>query len=106
MEEFLSLIIETYPVSRNDIVQASKDDSTLRSVSRRVLTNSWRNILPSEESYYGLQDQLTVVDSSLMLDSLFIICEALPQKVMVLSHEGHPGQDIERLLGSACSGRA
>ena len=65
-------------------------------VSRGVPTNSWRNILPSEESYYRVRDQLTVVDGILMLDSLFIIPEALRRKVMVLSHEGHPGQDIFR----------
>ena len=96
MEEFVSLIVEACPVSRDDIVQTTKDDSTFCSVSRRVLTNSWRNILPSEESYYRVRDQLTVIDGILMLDSLFIIPEALRRKVMVLSHEGHPGQDIFR----------
>ena len=96
MEEFVSLIVEVCPVSRDDIVQAIKDDSTLRSVLRRVLTNSWRNILPSEESCYRVQDQVTVEDGILMLDSLFINPEALRRKLMVLSHEGHSGQDIFR----------
>ena len=92
-EEFVSLIVEACPGSRDEVVQAIKDDSTLCSVSRRVLTNSWRNILPSEELYYRVRDQLTLVDGILMLDSLFISPEALRRKVMVLSHEGHPGQD-------------
>ena len=80
MEEFVSLIVEACPVSRDEIVQATKDDSTLCSVSTRVLTNSWRNIRPSEESHYRVRDQLTVVDGILMLDSLFIIADACDER--------------------------
>ncbi|XP_062518452.1 uncharacterized protein LOC134193629 [Corticium candelabrum] len=96
------MVLEEAPVGVGDIQQASKEDSLLSSVMQRVLTNGWNECSQSEESYYLVRDQLTVVDDTLLLGNGVVIPEALCRSVLRLAHEGHPGleafQDTLRTL--------
>ena len=89
--EYISMVLEEAPVGIGDIQQASKEDSLLSSVMQRVLTNGQNECSRSEESYYLVRDQLTVVDDTLLLGNRVVISEALCRSVLCLSHKGHPG---------------
>ena len=93
LHEYVGLVLEAAPVAIDDIRNATVDDSLLSKVMQRVLTSSWQNLLPSEQPYNLIRDQLTVVEGVVMMSARFVIPEALRPSVMALAHEGHPGRE-------------
>ena len=94
--EYVSMVLEEAPVKVSDIQLATKEDPVLSSVMHRVLTNAWKGYSPSEELYYLVRDQLTVVDDILLLANRYVIPEALRRSILRLGHEGHPGLEAFR----------
>ena len=60
---------------------------------QRVLTLTWQDPSAIEQSFYLVQDQLTVVDGIILFAAHSVIPEGLHHSVFVLAHEGRPGQD-------------
>ncbi|XP_065195493.1 uncharacterized protein K02A2.6-like [Sycon ciliatum] len=96
MAEFVSLILEACPVRSKDIRQATDSDPTLSSVRQRVGTSVWSGCIQTEEPYFLLRHQLTVIEGIVMLDNRYVIPEELRPAVLRLAHEGHPGIDAFR----------
>ena len=86
--EYISMVLEEAPVGISEIQQALKEDPILSSVMQRVLTNAWREYSQSEEPYYLVRCQLTVVDGTLLLGNRYVIPDVLRRPILRLAHPG------------------
>ena len=69
LHKYVGLVLEAAPVAIDDIRNATVDDSLLSKVMQRILTSSWQNLLPSEQLYNLIRDQLTVVEGVVMMSA-------------------------------------
>ena len=86
--EYISMVLEEAPVGISEIQQALKEDPILSSVMQRVLTDAWREYSQSEEPYYLVRCQLTVVDGTLLLGNRYVIPDVLRRPILRLAHPG------------------
>ena len=93
MREYVNMVLEEAPVAIDKIQRASEDDLLIGSLKKRVITASWRDLSPQEESYFLMRVQLTAIDGVLLFDSRYVLPENLRQPVLRLAHEGHSGRD-------------
>ena len=87
-------------LSREEISEATRKDTTLQEVMRLISTGQWDNLKPVEgvdpntlKIFANIRSELTSVDGNLELrGSRIAVPDALQKRVVVeLAHEGHQG---------------
>ena len=94
MREFVGLVLTEPPVSEENLRIATADDTLLSSIVRRTVSGYWTNVTTTEEPYFLIPHNLTVLDGIFMMDNRSVVPSALQLPILRLSHEGHPGLNV------------
>ena len=94
MREFVGLVLTEAPVSEEDLRIATADDTQLSSIVRRTVSGYWTDVTTTEEPYFLICHNLTVLDGIFMMDNQFVVPSGLQLPILRLAHEGHPGLNV------------
>ena len=86
-------------LSREEIREATRKDTTLQEVMRLISTGQWDNLKPVEgvdpntlRIFTNIRRELTSEDGNLVLrGSRIVVPDAVQKRVVELAHEGHQG---------------
>lgn len=100
-EIFIRTIQETAAMDIAEVVEASAKDEELQAVKRAVMDDNWASELV--KPYAAFRHELSFVNGLIMRGSKLVIPSSLRNRMLVLAHEGHPGQTImKRRLRDRC----
>lgn len=94
-------IQETAAIDISEVAEATENDSELQAVKLAIMTENWSSTLVKQ--YSAFRSELSYANKIVMRGSKLIIPEALRDRMLILAHEGHPGQSsMKRRLRDRC----
>lgn len=94
-------IQETAALDISEVVEATEKDEELQAVKRAVMEETWTSELV--KPFAAFRNELSFVNGLIMRGSKLVIPSSLRNRMLVLAHEGHPGQTImKRRLRDRC----
>jgi hypothetical protein len=94
-------IQETAAIDITEVAEATDNDSELQAVKLAIMTEDWCSFLVKQ--YSAFRSELSYANSIVMRGSKLVIPKILKDRMLMLAHEGHPGQSsMKRRLRDRC----
>lgn len=94
-------IQETAAIDISEVAEATENDSELQAVKLAIMTEDWSSI--HVKQYSAFRSELSYANNVVMRGSKLIIPQILRDRMLMLAHEGHPGQSsMKRRLRDRC----
>lgn len=94
-------IQETAAVDISEVVGATEKDEEMQAIKLAVMEENWTSELL--KPYAAFRHELSFVNGLIMRGTKLVIPSVLRSRMLVLAHEGHPGQTImKRRLRDRC----
>lgn len=100
-EVTIKSIHETAALDISEVISATKNDEKLQAVIASVLEEDWTSDLVKQ--YSAFRSELSFINGLVMRGSKLIVPKSLWYRMLMLAHEGHPGQSsMKRRLRDRC----
>lgn len=94
-------IQETAAIDISEVVDATEKDDELQAIKRAVMDQNWK--ADQVKLYSPFQTEISFINGLAMRGSKLIIPLSLRKRMLLLAHEGHPGQTcMKRRLRDRC----
>lgn len=94
-------IQETAAIDISEVAEATKSDSELQAVRDAIMNENWVSV--QVKSYSPFRSELSYANNLVLRGSKLVIPLVLRSRMLMLAHEGHPGQSsMKRRLRDRC----
>lgn len=92
---------ETAAIDISEVVEATEKDGELQAIKQAVMDQNWT--ADQVKSYSPFQTEMSYINGLIMRGSKLVIPLSLRKRMLLLAHEGHPGQTcMKRRLRDYC----
>ncbi|XP_062535280.1 uncharacterized protein K02A2.6-like [Armigeres subalbatus] len=101
MENTIRSIQETAAIDISEVTVATEIDGELQAVKDAIMTDNWS--LVQVKQYSAFRTELSYANNLVLRGSKLVIPAVLRNRMLMLAHEGHPGQStMKRRLRDRC----
>lgn len=94
-------IQETAAIDISEVVEATKNDEAMQAVSSSIMEEDWTSSMVKQ--YSPFRSELSFANGLIMRGSKIVVPLSLRERMLMLAHEGHPGQTcMKRRLRDRC----
>lgn len=94
-------IQETAALDISEVVEATEKDEELQAVKKAVMEETW--VSERVKPFAAFRNEISFVNGLIMRGSKLVVPSSLRYRMLVLAHEGHPGQTVmKRRLRDRC----
>ncbi|XP_062707809.1 uncharacterized protein K02A2.6-like isoform X1 [Aedes albopictus] len=92
---------ETAAIDISEVIEATKNDAELQAVLSSIMKEDWTS--PIVKQYSAFRCELSFANGLVMRGSKLVVPSILRERMLLLAHEGHPGQScMKRRLRDRC----
>ncbi|XP_055645153.1 uncharacterized protein K02A2.6-like [Toxorhynchites rutilus septentrionalis] len=101
IEVAIRSIQEAAAIGISEVVDATKTDPELQAVKQAIMDQNWSS--DKVKPYSAFKNEISHANDLVMRGSKLVIPVALRERMLILAHEGHPGQTcMKRRLRDRC----